>query len=51
MSIILTEKQRQDAIAACDRIVELNNDIQRRWAEIIRIFDDMAKPKAQEPKS
>ena len=39
---MITEKQRQDAIAACDRIVELNTELQKRFENILRIFENCA---------
>lgn len=39
---MLTEQQRLDAIAACDRIEQLNTELQQRCANIIRILDNCA---------
>ena len=40
---VLTEKQRTDAIAACERIEELARRQQITCENIRRIFDNMAK--------
>jgi len=43
--ICLTEQQRLDAIKSCERIQELCAQQQKSFANIIKIFDNMAKGK------
>lgn len=42
---MLTEKQRLEAIEACDRIVAINTELQQRCQNILKIFEELAKPK------
>jgi hypothetical protein len=39
---MLTEQQRQDAIASCDRIEQLNKQLQTNCENILRILDNCA---------
>jgi hypothetical protein len=40
----LTEKQRLEAISACERIEALNADIQQRFKNILDILERASKP-------
>jgi hypothetical protein len=44
----LTEKQRLDAIAACDAIVTLANKTQHHLGEAMRILEGMSRPPRQD---
>jgi hypothetical protein len=39
---MLTEQQRQDAIQSCERIEQLNAELQMRLENIARIFENVA---------
>lgn len=45
----LTEQQRRDAIATCERIEALNETVQFHAREALRLIEEMGKPKAPKP--
>ncbi len=49
--IFLTERQRQDAIAMCDRILELNAKLQADGAKLLEAIDRYAARKSDDVKS
>jgi hypothetical protein len=42
MTSLTPEQQRQAAIRACDRIEQLNAELQMRFENIARIFENVA---------